>query len=92
MVPALIAAGGLSRPTGRTSWRIPRTCGAGLRGARVFVTGGTGFVGSWLLKSLRWANERLDAGIEAVVLTRDPDSSARRARTSPPGAAWGRRT
>ena len=48
-----------------------------LRGARLLVTGGTGFVGSWLLESLRWANEHLDAGVEALVLTRDPDGFTR---------------
>jgi nucleoside-diphosphate-sugar epimerase len=48
-----------------------------LRGARLLVTGGTGFVGSWLLESLKWANEHLDAGVEAVVLTRDPEGFAR---------------
>lgn len=49
----------------------------GLRGARVLVTGGTGFVGSWVLEGLRWANERLDAAVDAVVLTRDPDGFGR---------------
>jgi dTDP-glucose 4,6-dehydratase len=44
-----------------------------LRGQRVFLTGGTGFVGKWLLETLIWANERLDSDISAVVLTRDPE-------------------
>jgi nucleoside-diphosphate-sugar epimerase len=44
-----------------------------LRGARLLVTGGTGFVGSWMLEALRWANEELTAGVSALVLTRDPE-------------------
>ena len=41
------------------------------RNERLFITGGTGFFGRWLLESLIRANERFDARISAVVLTRD---------------------
>jgi dTDP-glucose 4,6-dehydratase len=41
------------------------------RGGRVFVTGGTGFIGCWLLESFAWANERLALGAEMLVLTRN---------------------
>jgi nucleoside-diphosphate-sugar epimerase len=45
-----------------------------LRGERIFITGGTGFFGCWLLESLLWAQGRLGLGAQAVVLTRDPDA------------------
>jgi nucleoside-diphosphate-sugar epimerase len=43
-----------------------------LRGARIFLTGATGFYGAWLLESLAHAREALDLDVDAVVLTRDP--------------------
>jgi len=49
-----------------------------LAGKRVFMTGGTGFIGRWMLNALADANRRLDLGAEVDVLTRDPDSFAKR--------------
>jgi dTDP-glucose 4,6-dehydratase len=54
-----------------------------LAGARILVTGGTGFVGSWLLASFAHANRRLALGAHVVALSRDPASFAR----SRPGVA-----
>jgi len=43
-----------------------------LRGSHLFLTGGSGFFGAWLLESLLWANERHQLGVRATVLTRNP--------------------
>jgi nucleoside-diphosphate-sugar epimerase len=50
-----------------------------LRGARLFITGATGFFGRWLLESLAAANARLDAGLSATLLSRDPGAFRARA-------------
>ena len=50
-----------------------------MRGQRLFITGGTGFFGRWLLESLLWANDRLSLGLSALVLSRNPDAFRERA-------------
>lgn len=47
-----------------------------IAGERIFVTGGTGFVGRWLLEALRFADKRLSLGLKVVVLSRDPEAFA----------------
>lgn len=46
---------------------------ATLRGAHLFITGGTGFFGIWLLESLLWANEKHDLNLRITVLSRSPE-------------------
>jgi dTDP-glucose 4,6-dehydratase len=49
-----------------------------MAGASLFITGGTGFFGLWLLESLAWANARLKVGVRATVLSRDPTAFSNR--------------
>ena len=49
-----------------------------LQGARIFITGGTGFFGTWLLEAIAAANARLNTKIDAVVLSRNPAAFAKR--------------
>ena len=42
---------------------------------RLFITGGTGFVGVWLLETLAAANARLNAGVSVTVLSRSPENA-----------------
>ena len=50
-----------------------------LRGARIFMTGGTGFIGRWMLEALAEADRRLALDARVTVLTRDPAAFARKA-------------
>lgn len=49
-----------------------------MRGERIFLTGGTGYVGSWLMESLVWANRRLGLDVSATMISRDPAAYRRR--------------
>jgi len=50
-----------------------------LRGECLFITGGTGFFGCWLLESFAWANDNLDLNASALVLTRNYDAFQKQA-------------
>ncbi len=50
-----------------------------LRSQQIFITGGTGFFGCWLLESLIWANDKLGLNVKIVVLTRSHDSFRKKA-------------
>ena len=49
-----------------------------LRSARMFITGGTGFVGTWLVAALHHADQRLNLKLDVTLLTRDPEGFKRR--------------
>lgn len=50
-----------------------------LRGAHLFITGGTGFFGIWLLEGLLWASQRHDLNLQVSVLSRSPEGFLKRA-------------
>lgn len=44
---------------------------------RFFITGGTGFIGKWLLESFAYANRRLNLNCQMLVLSRSPEKFVR---------------
>lgn len=52
---------------GIAAWRL-------LANQRIFITGGTGFIGKWLLATLLHANEKFALNSKVTILSRDPDA------------------
>jgi dTDP-glucose 4,6-dehydratase len=50
-----------------------------MKGQKIFITGGTGFFGHWLLESFIYINDQLGLGAKAVVLSRHPEIFAENA-------------
>lgn len=50
-----------------------------LRGASLFISGGTGWFGRWLLEAIAHANARLGTNIRVLALSRNPDAFVRQA-------------
>jgi len=55
-----------------------RSCWEEIRNQAILFSGGTGFVGTWLLESFAEANTRLGLGAHAVVISRDPGLFSRK--------------
>jgi dTDP-glucose 4,6-dehydratase len=70
-------------------WREGAGLWPELRGARIFVTGATGFFGRWLLESLLLANDREGLGAQVVAISRNPEAFVASApHLAVPGIRW----
>lgn len=50
-----------------------------LQGKRVLITGGTGFIGTWLLETIFWLNKNSNQPCKVYVPTRNPEAFSRKA-------------
>lgn len=73
---------GLALPSDDLDQVLAQTPGFWSRfgGSRLFITGGTGFIGNWLIQVIQRANDSLGARIDILALSRDPQ----RARLAQP--------
>lgn len=55
-------------------WQKASVCLQELADAKIFLTGGTGFFGCWLLESFCYAKKHFNLSTEIVVLTRNPEN------------------
>jgi nucleoside-diphosphate-sugar epimerase len=76
---AVFGAGGVSHRDLAHVLAFARVDAERLRGRRLFITGGTGFFGAWLLQSLLYLNRELALELNLTVLTRDPVAARGRA-------------
>ena len=45
-----------------------------LKDGHIFLTGGTGFIGTWILEAIRFVNDSQGANIQVTILTRNPEN------------------
>ena len=45
-----------------------------LKDSHIFLTGGTGFIGTWILEAILFSNQTKNANIRVTVLTRNPEN------------------
>jgi dTDP-glucose 4,6-dehydratase len=45
-----------------------------LKNGHIFLTGGTGFIGTWMLEAIRFVNESQGVNIQVTILTRNPEN------------------
>ncbi|MCR9191802.1 MAG: NAD(P)-dependent oxidoreductase [Gammaproteobacteria bacterium] len=71
-------------------WQHAPVCLQDLDAARILITGGTGFFGTWLVESLCFAKMQWGLHTEIVVLSRDPDAFLKKLPhlRSLPGLEW----
>lgn len=48
-----------------------------LKGSTILITGGTGFMGSWIARALVWLNDNFNFGCKIILLARDPENLER---------------